>query len=100
MVRQVSASTSIMGQTGFSSSEEPNATRRPRLQLAYTTPSSHGQLVSAPIVAGGLADWTGLWWNATVPAGTNVTIRFRTGDSVPVDASRTLWTAPLPTVGT
>src|SRR5437879_6915932 len=100
MVRQVSDSTAIMGQKGFSSSEEPDATRRPRLQLAYTTPSSHGQLVSAPIAAGGLADWTGLWWNATVPAGSNVTIRFRTGDSVPVDATWTPRPAPVPTFGT
>ncbi|TLZ84637.1 MAG: DNRLRE domain-containing protein [Methanobacteriota archaeon] len=100
MVRQVSDTTAIMGQKGFSSSEEPNVTRRPRLQLAYTTPSSHGRLVSAPIEAGGLAEWTGLWWNATIPAGTNATIRFRTGDSVPVDTTWTPWSAPLRTFGT
>src|SRR2546430_829805 len=100
MVRQVSDTTAIMGQKGFSSSEDSNATRWPRLQLTYTTPSSHGRLVSAPIAAGGLAEWTGLWWNATVPAGANVTIRFRTGDSVPVDASWSPWSAALPTFGT
>jgi hypothetical protein len=100
MVRQVSDTTAFMGQKGFSSSDEPNVTRRPRLQLAYTTPSSHGRLVSAPIAAGGLAEWTGLWWNATVPAGTNATIRFRTGDSVPVDATWSPWSAPLRTFGT
>ncbi len=100
MVRQVGDGTAIMGQKGFSSSEEPNVTRRPRLQLAYTTPSSHGRLVSAPIAASGLAEWTGVWWNATVPAGTNVTIRFRTGDSVPVDGTWSPWSTPLRTFGT
>jgi len=99
MVRQVSDTTATMGQKGFSSSEDPNATRRPRLQLAYTTPSSHGRLLSAPITAGGLAQWTGLWWNATVPSGTNVTLRFRTGDSVPVDATWSPWSVPLPIFG-
>src|SRR5207302_1067927 len=92
MVRQVSDTSAVMGQKGFSSSEDPNTTRRPRLQLAYTTPSSHGRLLSAPIAAGGLAQWTGLWWNATVPSGANVTLRFRTGGSVALHPTWSLLT--------
>src|SRR5205823_1605111 len=99
MVRQVSDTSAVMGQKGFSSSEDPNTLFRSSLQLAYTTPSSHGRLLSAPIAAGGLAQWTGLWWNATVPSGANVTLRFRTGDSVPVDAAWSPWSAPLPIFG-
>src|SRR5204862_137519 len=53
MVRQVSDTSAVMGQKGFSSSEDPNTTRWPRLQLAYTTPSSHGRLLSAPVAASG-----------------------------------------------
>ena len=99
LLRQASDTTVTMGQKAFASSDDPNATVRPRLQLTYTTPSSAGRLVSAPIAAGGRADWTGLWWNATIPSGTNVTLRYRTGDVVPVDATWSAWSSALPRFG-
>lgn len=91
MVRQVGDATSILGEKDFYSSDTTNASYRPRLILAYTTPGSRGHLESRPIDAGGKADWGRISWNATLPSGTSVFVRTRTGNTSTVDASWSPW---------
>lgn len=99
MVRQVGDTASTPGEKGFYSSDATNASVRPRLFLEYTTPGSYGHLESRIADAGGRAEWDRISWNATLPAGTSVVVRTRSGDTVPADASWSPWSAPAPTSG-
>lgn len=93
MIRQVGDTTSSLGNKGFYSADATNATARPRLLLSYTLPSSKGHLESRIMDAGSRAAWGRIWWNATLPAGTTVSVRTRSGDVLPVDASWSPWSS-------
>ncbi len=93
MVRQVGDTTSTLGQKGFYSSDSAEASLRPRLLLSYTTPGSTGHFESRTADAGGKAVWGRVAWNATLPSGTYVAVRTRSGDTASVDATWSPWSA-------
>jgi len=88
-----------LGQKLFYSSDSTNVTSRPRLTIAYTTPSSVGVLESRSLDAGGRAFWGAIAWNATLAPGTSIAIRTRTGDTPVVDGTWSPWSVPYPASG-
>ncbi len=95
MVRQADDTLNVNGRKQFYSSDATNATLRPRLWLTYTTPSSRGVLESGILDAGSTASWGTIVWNATVPAGTSVAVRMRSGNVSPIDGTWSPWSAPI-----
>lgn len=96
MIRQVGDTTSTLGNKDFYSSDTPTASVRPRLLLNYTTPGSRGHFESGIVDAGGQAAWSRISWNASLPAGTSVVVRTRSGNTISPDASWSLWNALAP----
>lgn len=100
MVRQVADNTTVLGEKGFYSSDAANASLRPRIRIDYTTPESHGLLVSRAFDAVGTAVWEKLWWNATIPSGASLAVRTRSGDTFPADNSWSHWSSVFTVPGT
>lgn len=96
MIRQVDDTITAGGLKDFYSSDAANVSYRPQLLLEYTLPGSRGLLESEPIDAGGRATWSRVSWNGTLPTGTALGIRTRSGDGLPVNASWSPWTALAP----
>ena len=100
LLRQVDdESRNPLGQKFFNSSDSTNATSRPRLTIAFTTPSSVGVLESRSLDTGGQAFWGTIAWNATLPLGTSIEVRTRTGNSPVPDGTWSLWSPAYPTSG-
>lgn len=99
MVRQVADTILPLGEKNFYSSDSTNTTLRPRLLLSYTTPSSRGHFESRIFDAGSKAAWDRLGWSVTVPAGTAVAFRTRSGNALPADGSWSPWSAPVSASG-
>ncbi len=94
LVRQANDDLRVsLGRKEFYSSDAPNASLRPRLELAYTTPSSTGVLESRILGPGTASTWRRIWWNATLPAGTTLGLQTRTGNSPSIDATWSPWSA-------
>ena len=88
-----------LGLKFFNSSDSTNVTSRPRLTVTFTTPSSVGVLESRSLDAGGQGFWGTIAWNATVPLGTSIEVRTRTGNSPVPDGTWSPWSAAYPTSG-
>ncbi len=92
LLRQVDDDQSnSLGQKYFSSSDATNASARPRLAIAYTTPSSFGRLESRVLDPGGRAAWTNVAWNASLPSGTSLSIQTRSGTASVPDGTWSPW---------
>src|SRR6266511_2802624 len=100
LLRQVDDEASNpLGQKFFNSSDSTNVTSRPRLTITFTTPSSVGVLESRSFDAGGQGFWGTIDWNATLPLGTSIEIRTRTGNSPVPDGTWSGWSVAYPTSG-
>ncbi len=100
LLRQVDdESRNPLGLKFFDSSDSTNLTSRPRLTITFTTPSSVGVLESRSLDAGGEGFWGSIAWNATLPLGTSIEIRTRTGDSPVPDGTWSAWSPAYPTSG-
>src|SRR6266545_5558768 len=100
LLRQVDDEASNpLGQKFFNSSDSTNVTSRPRLTITFTTPSSVGVLESRSLDAGGQGFWGTIGWNATLPLGTSIEIRTRTGNSPVPDGTWSAWSPAYPASG-
>lgn len=99
LVRQADDTLSPAGRKQFSSSDTTNASARPFLTITYTTPWSYGLLESRIFDAGGASAWGSVWWNASLPAGSALSIATRSGSLPNVDGSWGPWSAPYPASG-
>jgi len=100
LVRQANDDLRVsLGRKEFYSSDATNSSLRPRLVLTYTTPSSTGTLESRVLGPGTQTTWRGISWNATLPAGTAVSLHTRTGASPLIDATWSPWTPAYPSPG-
>lgn len=99
LVRQADDTFTARGRKQFFSSDTTNASARPFLTITYTTPWSQGIFESRVFDAGGASAWGNVWWNATLPAGSAISIATRSGRTPSVDGTWSPWSAPYPASG-
>ena len=99
LVRQADDTLSPDGKKQFSSSDTTNASARPFLTITYTTPWSYGLLESRIFDTGWVSAWGSVWWNASLPAGSAISIATRSGSVPSIDGTWSPWSAPYPASG-
>ena len=65
-----------------------------RVAVLGPDPAETGTYLSAPLDAGGVADWGRIGWNAGVPAGANLELDVRSGNTADPDETWSEWAAP------
>ncbi|HEX9339557.1 MAG TPA: DNRLRE domain-containing protein [Thermoplasmata archaeon] len=94
LVRQADDGASVIrGHKMFWSSDAANASARPFLTITYAMPSSLGALESRVFDTGSGGAWETITWTATVPSGTGIEVRTRSGASPAPDGSWSAWSA-------
>jgi len=81
----------VRGHKMFWGSDATDASVRPFLTITYATPSSVGILESAIFDTVSGSAWETIRWTATLPSGTTIEVRTRSGPSPAPDATWSAW---------